>query len=62
MKREERLKLADLIIDNSGDLEKTRKQIENLIQIFNKSKRHWYIRIALSGILLISIYYLRNLL
>jgi len=61
MKREERLKLADLIIDNSGDLEKTRKQIENLIQIFNKSKRHWYIRITLSGILLISIYYLRNL-
>lgn len=60
MKREHKLKLADYVIDNSTDLETTRKQCEKLFKIFNNSKKHWYFRTALmsgSILMLISIFY-----
>ena len=62
MSRKEKLKLADIVIDNSGDLESTRKQVEKTYQTFNKSLKHWKIRgclLALGGLLLISIFYLK---
>lgn len=50
MDREEKVKLADFLIDNSGDLEDTKKQVNELSQLFNRSKL--YLRIRL-GILII---------
>ncbi len=59
MSRDEKLKLADIIIDNSGDLESTRRQVKKSYQIFNKSKKHWIIRsmLAMGGLFLIRIFY-----
>ena len=59
MGRKEKLKLADIIIDNSGDLKSTRKQVEKAYEIFNKSKKHWIMRsvLSLGGLFLISIFY-----
>lgn len=62
MKREDRLKLGDFIIDNSNDLESTRKQIETIYQTLNQSNKHLYGRFVLGGILFISIYYLKKFL
>ena len=50
MDREEKVNLADFLIDNSGDLEDTKKQVNELSQLFNRSKL--YLRIRL-GILMI---------
>lgn len=59
MDREEKVKLADFIIDNSGDLEDTKKQVKDLSELFNRSKL--YLRIRL-GILLMGGLILANLL
>ena len=48
MKTSERLKLADYSIDNSRDLDYTRKQVAKLANTFRSSKKHYKIRIAIT--------------
>ncbi len=61
MKNEDRLKLADYVIDNSNDLEATKVQIQKLNDIFVKSRRHIPARLILlvlisSGLLCLIFY------
>ena len=51
MKNEDRLRLADFVIDNSSDVENTRIQIEKLNEVFVKSKRYIPARLVIIGIL-----------
>lgn len=44
---EQKIDKSHFAIDNSGDLEYTRKQTENIIKILQKSKFTWYFRLAL---------------
>jgi dephospho-CoA kinase len=61
MSTSERLKRADYIIDNSKDIENTRKQIDNLHRILVKTRKHWKIRfvvLLMAGIFFFSSSYL----
>ena len=48
MSTKDKLKIADYSIDNSNDLDYTKKQIDNLYKIFSSSKKHIYVKFALS--------------
>jgi dephospho-CoA kinase len=44
MKTEDRIKKADICIDNSKDLENTKRQVREMNEIFQKTKRNWTIK------------------
>ena len=46
MPLEEKCRLASHVIDNSGDVEHTREQTEELYEMFCKSKAQWKVRVA----------------
>lgn len=66
MANADRLKMADFVIDNSKDIDYTRKQVARVYQVFRSSKKHYRIRIAISVALSILfggfIYFLRRIL
>ena len=47
MNSSQRMKLADYLIDNSNDLENTRRQIKKINEILKKSNKHIFIRLGL---------------
>lgn len=66
MANADRLKLADHVIDNSKDIDYTRKQVARVYQVLRSSRKHYRIRIAISVALSILfggfIYFLRRIL
>ncbi len=41
------IEMADLLIDNSKDLEHTKKQIQSVMKIFQASRKYFFVRVAL---------------
>ena len=61
MKMQIMLKLADYVIDNSGEFIDTEKQVKNVFNILNKSKTHLKIKfyiIFTSGLIFCGLYIL----
>jgi dephospho-CoA kinase len=61
MKSSEQTELADFVIDNSQDVDNTRRQVKSLVQTFRSTRKYLLIRlglIALSGLLLSGAYLL----
>ena len=56
MSSSKRVKLADFVIDNSGDLKNTQNQIKNLMAIFNASNSYLTFSIGLA-ILIVGLFY-----
>ena len=56
MSSSERVKLADFVIDNSGDLKNTQNQIKNLTAVFNASNSYLTFRIGLT-VLIVGLFY-----
>ena len=64
MSTKNQVEMADYLIDNSSDIENTKKQVKILVQMFSRSKRYLYIRIGLlliSGAFLTSVYLISKL-
>jgi dephospho-CoA kinase len=59
---QERIKLADFVIDNSNDLTQTLKQCDNLTKIFKNSKKHLYFRFAITALIFGGFYFLSKIL
>ncbi len=53
MTSSERSKLADYVVDNSGDLANTKKQVNELYTIFSSSRLYLRLRIV-TGIIILS--------
>ena len=62
LNNQERIKLADYVIDNSNDLSYTRKQCDNLNKIFKSSKKYLYFRFAIATLLFSGFYIMSKLL
>ena len=62
LNNQERIKLADYVIDNSNDLSYTRKQCDNLNKIFKSSKKYLYFRFAIASLLFSGFYIISKLL
>ena len=62
LNNQERIKLADYVIDNSNDLSYTRKQCDNLNKIFKNSKKYLYFRFAIATLLFSGFYIMSKLL
>jgi dephospho-CoA kinase len=61
MNAKDQLKLADFVIDNSKDIDHTRKQVKDLVQTFRQSRKYLIIRlglIAFSGLLLSGLFFI----
>ena len=61
MKVKDQIEMADFLIDNSKDVEHTKKQVKSLVNIFKKSKKHYLIRACLAifgNLLFFGLYYL----
>lgn len=61
MKNEDRLRLADYVIDNSSDTEKTRLQVKKLNDQFLKSKRYLPARFIILTFISGAVYFLFRL-
>jgi dephospho-CoA kinase len=59
---QERMKLADYVIDNTNELTYTRKQCDHLNKIFKSSKKYLYFRFAISILLFGGFYILSKFL
>ncbi|XP_050683776.1 dephospho-CoA kinase domain-containing protein [Leptidea sinapis] len=46
MPLDQKIAMSDFVIDNSGDIEDTREQTEDIIRVLNMSKFTWYFRIV----------------
>ncbi|XP_054162266.1 dephospho-CoA kinase domain-containing protein-like [Oppia nitens] len=55
MSLDEKCRLADIVIDNSVDLDYTRKQVDQVVKELRSSYKHWKLRIALMAAILITI-------
>lgn len=61
MSTREKIKLADLCIDNSGGLESTRKQVKIIYYTLKKSKIYLWIRVFLFTGLTLGVYLLKKI-
>ncbi|KAK7069315.1 hypothetical protein SK128_010248 [Halocaridina rubra] len=52
MPLENKCSMADIVVENSGTLENTRKQVEGIIKLLRSSKRHIYNRVVYGGLAL----------
>lgn len=57
----EKMKMADVCIDNSRDLEHTREQIDRVYSMLAKSKKYVWIRVAFLSILVGAVFSLFKL-
>ncbi|XP_060607536.1 dephospho-CoA kinase domain-containing protein-like [Ruditapes philippinarum] len=53
MSLDEKCRLATFVIDNSGDLDQTKKQVLEIHKKLRSSRRHWKLRLALFSVIVV---------